>query len=85
MKILLFGKLCNDFGITEFYINSKNIKNEKVTFNDVLNEINKRINLETYKNLMYGLNHEYLYVKDYNNTIVSEDDIIAIIPPINAG
>ena len=83
MKILLFGKIREDFSNYELNLEIDN--NDNVTFDRVLDMINKHIDLNLYNNLMYSLNHEYVQYDNFTFTTVNNNDIIAIIPPINAG
>ena len=81
MKILLFGKIREDYCNTELNLEIDN----NVTFDRILDMINKHIDLNLYNNLMYSLNHEYIQHDHFTYTAVNNNDIIAIIPPINAG
>ena len=81
MKVLLFGKIREDYSNSELNLEIDN----NVTFDIIFNMINKHINLNLYNNLMYSLNHEYVHYENFSETIVNNNDIIAIIPPINAG
>jgi molybdopterin converting factor small subunit len=81
MKVLLFGKIREDYSNSELNLEIDN----NITFDTILNMINQHINLNLYNNLMYSLNHEYVQYDNFSDTKVNNNDIIAIIPPINAG
>ena len=81
MKVLLFGKIREDYSYAELNLEIDN----NITFDTILNMINQHINLNLYNNLMYSLNHEYVQYDNFSDTKVNNNDVIAIIPPINAG
>lgn len=81
MKVLLFGKIREDYSNAELNLEIDN----NITYDRILNMINEHINLNLYNNLMYSLNHEYIQYDNFSDTKVNNNDIIAIIPPINAG
>ena len=71
MKILLFGKIREDFSNSELNLEIDN----NVTFDKILNIISKRIDLNLYNNLMYSLNHEYVHYDNFSDTKVNNNAI----------
>lgn len=85
MKVLLFGKIREDYQKSYIELNDYD-KNDNLTFFELINILNnKYINLNNYNNIMFSLNHEYINKENMNSIIMNKNDIIGIIPPINAG
>ena len=79
MKILLFGKIREDYSKSEINLEIE----ENSNFLNILKSLN--IDLSSYKNLMFSLNKEYISCEYINTLSIKNTDIIALIPAINAG